>query len=115
MSDSSEQLSSPNSDCNSQMGAVHRNASAGQYNNNSSMPGLPLTHHSHPQNLTASSNGSPQYPQELIRCSSSNASANIGNVVGLSLESTSSDFTPEHISCMCEALSQSQDIENLTR
>ncbi|XP_053987039.1 homeobox protein six1a-like [Hylaeus anthracinus] len=114
MSDCSDQLSSPNSDCNSQMGAVHRNASVGQYNS-SSMPGLSLTHHSHPQNLTPTSNGSPQYPQELTTCSSSNASTNIGNIGGLSLGSASSNFTPEQISCMCEALSQSQDIEKLTR
>ncbi|XP_076635845.1 homeobox protein six4 [Colletes latitarsis] len=114
MSDCSDQLSSPNSDCNSQMGAVHRNAAAGQYNG-SSMPGLSLSHHSHPQNLTPTSNGSPQYPQELTTCSSSNASGNIGNIGALSLGSASSNFTPEQISCMCEALSQSQDIEKLTR
>ncbi|XP_076178072.1 homeobox protein six4 [Ptiloglossa arizonensis] len=114
MSDCSDQLSSPNSECNSQMGTVHRNAPAGQYNS-SSMPGLSLSHHSHPQNLTPTSNGSPQYPQELTTCSSSNASTNIGNIGGLSLGNKTSNFTPEQISCMCEALSQSQDIEKLTR
>ncbi|XP_078048759.1 homeobox protein six4 [Augochlora pura] len=113
MSDSLDQLSSPNSDCNSQMGAVHRNPSADQYNNSSSMQGLSLAHHSHPQNLTSASNGSPQYPQELSSCN--NANGNVGNIGGLSLGTSTSNFTPEQISCMCEALSQSKDIEKLTR
>ncbi|XP_076245179.1 homeobox protein six4 [Calliopsis andreniformis] len=108
MSDSSDQLSSPNSDCNSQMGAVHRNASAGQYNN-SSLTGLPLTHHSHPQSLTPTSNGSPQYPQQLTNTPA------IGSGGELSLGTVTSNFTPDQISCMCEALLQSQDIEKLAR
>ncbi|XP_029674966.1 homeobox protein SIX2-like isoform X2 [Formica exsecta] len=127
MSDSSEQLSSPNSDCNSQMGVVHRNATA-QYGNATSMSGLGLTHH--PQNLTPTSNGSPSWrapadtdPQELSTCSSASVSTNITNIsslsfsstTSLSLSSTTSNFTPEQISCMCEALSQSQDIEKLSR
>ncbi|CAL1688282.1 unnamed protein product [Lasius platythorax] len=112
MSDSSDQLSSPNSDCNSQMGVVHRNAAA-QYGNATSMSGLGLTHH--PQNLTPTSNGSPQYSQELSTCSSASVSTNITNIGGLSLSGTTSNFTPEQISCMCEALSQSQDIEKLSR
>ncbi|XP_035718275.1 homeobox protein SIX2-like [Vespa mandarinia] len=114
MSDSSDQLSPPNSDCNSQMGGLHRNTAAGQYSN-SSMSALTLSHHAQPQNLTPTSDGSPQYPQELSTCSSSNVSTNIGNIGGLSLGTTISNFTPEQISCMCEALSQSQDIEKLTR
>ncbi|KZC10909.1 PREDICTED: homeobox protein SIX2 [Dufourea novaeangliae] len=118
MSDSSDQLSSPNSDCNSQMGAVHRNASAGQYDN-SSMPGLSLTHHAHPQNLTSASNGSPQYHQELTGCSTGSGNVgnigNIGNIGGLSLGTSIGNYTPDQISCMCETLSQSQDIEKLTR
>ncbi|XP_012055700.1 PREDICTED: homeobox protein six1 [Atta cephalotes] len=109
MSDSSDQLSSPNSDCNSQMGVVHRNATA-QYSNTSSMSGLGLTHH--PQNLTPTSNGSPQYSQE-ISCNSASVNTNISNISNLPL--SSSNFTPEQISCMCEALSQSQDIEKLSR
>lgn len=113
MSDSSDQLSSPNSECNSQMGVVHRNASAAQYGNAAAISTLGLVHH--PQNLTPTSNGSPQYPQELSSCSSASASTNIGNLGGLSLGGTSSNFTPEQISCMCEALSQSQDIEKLSR
>ncbi|KAL6266817.1 hypothetical protein P5V15_003647 [Pogonomyrmex californicus] len=111
MSDSSDQLSSPNSDCNSQMGVVHRNATA-QYSNTSSMSSLGIAHH--PQNLTPTSNGSPQYSQELSTCSSASVNTNIGNISSLSLSSTS-NFTPEQISCMCEALSQSQDIEKLSR
>ncbi|KYQ55237.1 Homeobox protein SIX4 [Trachymyrmex zeteki] len=109
MSDSSDQLSSPNSDCNSQMGVVHRNATA-QYSNTSSMSGLGLTHH--PQNLTPTSNGSPQYSQEISTCNSASVNTNIGNISSLPL--SSSNFTPEQISCMCEALSQSQDIEKLS-
>lgn len=98
------------------MGAVHRNPSAvGQYSDNSSMTGLPLAHHSHPQNLTSASNGSPQYPQELPGCNAANGPANVGNIAGLSLGTSASNFTPEQISCMCEALSQNQDIEKLTR
>ncbi|XP_071582749.1 uncharacterized protein Six4 [Temnothorax nylanderi] len=112
MSDSSDQLSSPNSDCNSQMGVVHRNATA-QYSNTSSMSSLGLTHH--PQNLTPTSNGSPQYSQELSSCNSVSVNTNIGNIGGLSLNSSTNNFTPEQISCMCEALSQSQDIEKLSR
>lgn len=115
MPDSSDPLSSPNSECNSQMGGMHRNASTGQFSD-STMTGLALTHHhSHSQNLTPASNGSPQYPQELGSCSSANAATAIGNIGGLSLGTTSGNFTPEQISCMCEALSQSQDIEKLTR
>lgn len=110
MSDSSDQLSSPNSDCNSQMGVVHRNATA-QYSNASSMSGLGLTHH--PQNLTPTSNGSPQYSQEISTCNSASVNTNISNISSLPL--SSSNFTPEQISCMCEALSQSQDIEKLSR
>ncbi|KAG5326778.1 SIX1B protein, partial [Pseudoatta argentina] len=110
MSDSSDQLSSPNSDCNSQMGVVHRNATA-QYSNTSSMSGLGLTHH--PQNLTPTSNGSPQYSQEISTCNSASVNTNISNISSLPL--SSSNFTPEQISCMCEALSQSQDIEKLSR
>lgn len=110
MSDSSDQLSSSNSDCNSQMGVVHRNATA-QYGNATSMSGL--THH--PQNLTPTSNSSPQYPQELSTCSSASLSTNIANISSFSLSGTTSNFTPEQISCMCEALSQSQDIEKLSR
>ncbi|XP_020292877.1 homeobox protein SIX2-like [Pseudomyrmex gracilis] len=111
MSDSSDQLSSPNSDCNSQMGVVHRNTAA-QYGSATSISGLALAHHS--QNLTPTSNGSPQYPQELSACSS--VTTNISNIGGLSLgSSTASNFTPEQIACMCEALSQSQDIEKLSR
>lgn len=113
MPDSSDHLSSPNSDCNSQIGGMHQNATSGQYD--SSIPGLPLSHHSHSQNLTPASNESPRYPQELTTCGSTNSSTNIGNIAGLSLGTTSSNFTPEQISCMCEALSQSQDIEKLTR
>ncbi|CAK9805578.1 Homeobox protein SIX4 [Anthophora quadrimaculata] len=114
MPDSSDQLSSPNSECNSQMGGIHRNASTGQFND-TPMSGLALTHHSHSQNLTPASNGSPQYPQELTTCSSANTASNIGNIGGLPLGNTTSNFTPEQISCMCEALSQSRDIEKLTR
>jgi hypothetical protein len=109
MSDSSDQLSSPNSDCNSQMGVVHRIAST-PYVNATSMSGL--THH--PQNLTPTSNGSPQYSQELSTYSSASVSTNIGNIGGLSLSGSSSNFTPEQIACMCEALSQSQDIDKLS-
>ncbi|XP_068974512.1 homeobox protein SIX6-like [Bombus flavifrons] len=115
MPDSSDQLSSPNSECNSQIGGMHRtNASTGQFDD-SSMPGLALTHHSHSQNLTTASNGSLQYPQELTTCSSANTSTNIGNIGGLSLGITASNYTPDQISCMCKALSQRQDIEKLTR
>ncbi|KYN08929.1 PREDICTED: homeobox protein SIX2-like [Trachymyrmex cornetzi] len=110
MSDSSDQLSSPNSDCNSQMGVVHRNATA-QYSNTSSMSGLGLAHH--PQNLTPTSNGSPQYSQEISTCNSASVNTNISNISSIPL--SSSNFTPEQISCMCEALSQSQDIEKLSR
>ncbi|XP_015599677.1 homeobox protein SIX2 [Cephus cinctus] len=115
MSDSSDQLSSLSSDCNSQMGAVHRNVgSPGPYNG-SPMTSLPLNHHPHTQNLTPTSTGSPQYRQELNSCNPTSVSQNIGNLTGLSLGASSSNFTPEQISCMCEALSQSQDIEKLTR
>ncbi|XP_012534497.1 homeobox protein six1 [Monomorium pharaonis] len=114
MSDSSDQLSSPNSDCNSQMGVVHRNAAAtAQYSSTSSMSNLGLTHHS--QNLTPTSNSSPQYSQELSTCNPASVNTNIGNLSGLSSLSSSNDFTPEQINCMCEALSQSQDIDNLSR
>ncbi|KYM95975.1 PREDICTED: homeobox protein six1 [Cyphomyrmex costatus] len=115
MSDSSDQLSSPNSDCNSQIGVVHRNATT-QYSNTSSMSGLGLTHHS--QNLTPTSNGSPQYSQEISTCNSASVlninalNTNIKNISSLPI--SSSNFTPEQISCMCEALSQSQDIEKLS-
>ncbi|KAG9437715.1 homeobox protein SIX6 [Apis mellifera carnica] len=116
MPDSSDQLSSPNSECNSQIGVMHRNTSAGQFDD-SSMPGLALTHQTHSQNLTSASNGggSLQYPQELTTCSSANTSTNIGNIGGLSLGITASNYTPDQISCMCKALSQRQDIEKLTR
>lgn len=114
MSDSSDQLSSSNSDCNSQIGGVHRNASTAQYGNATSMSDLGLTHH--PQNLTPTSNGSPQYPQELSACSTVSLSGNIANIGGITLGgAAASNFTPEQISCMCEALSQSQDIEKLSR
>ncbi|EZA58435.1 hypothetical protein DMN91_007805 [Ooceraea biroi] len=109
MSESSEQLSSPNSDCNSKMGVVHRNTSA-QYGNATSISGL-----GHPQNLTPTSNGSPQYSQELLStCSSASLSTNVSNLGDFSLGSTS-NFTPQQISCMCEVLSQSQEIEKLSR
>ncbi|XP_076279705.1 homeobox protein six4 isoform X2 [Lasioglossum baleicum] len=114
MSDSSDQLSPPNSDCNSQMGAVHRNPSAGQYNT-TSMQGISLAHHSHPQNLTSASNGSPQYPQELASCNNANGNGNAGNIAGLALGTSTTNFTPDQISCMCESLSQRRDIEKLTR
>lgn len=116
MPDSSDQLSSPNSECNSQIGVMHRNTSTGQFDD-SSMPGLALTHQTHSQNLTSASNGggSLQYPQELTTCSSANTSTNIGNIGGLSLGITASNYTPDQISCMCKALSQRQDIEKLTR
>lgn len=113
MSDSSDQLSSPNSDCNSQIGGVHRTVTS-QYGNASSITGLGLTHH-HPQNLTPTSNGSPQYPQELSTCSTASVGANIANIGGLSVGGTTNNFNSEQIACMCEALSQRQDIDNLSR
>ncbi|XP_017876057.1 homeobox protein SIX2-like [Ceratina calcarata] len=112
MPDSSNQLSSPGSECSSQMGGMHRNASAGQYED-SSMPGLALTHHS--QTLTPASNGSLQYPQELTTCTSANSSTSVGNVAAMSLGITVNNYTPDQISCMCKALLQRQDIEKLTR
>ncbi|XP_012282157.1 homeobox protein SIX2 [Orussus abietinus] len=114
MSESSDQLSSPSSECNSQMGAVHRNVGSARSYNGTAMTGLPLNHHSHPQNLTPTSSGSPRYPQDLPTCSASSVSSNVGSVGSLPLDGTSTNFTPEQISCMCEALSQSQDIEKLT-
>ncbi|XP_015178319.1 PREDICTED: homeobox protein six1-like [Polistes dominula] len=118
MSDSSDQLSPPtSSDCNSQMGSgVHRNTVTGQYIN-SSLSALSLGHHPQAQNLTpTSSDGSPQYPQELSTCNSTTNVSTIGNIGGLSVGTTTiTNFTPEQISCMCEALSQSQDIDKLAR
>lgn len=122
MSDSSDQLSSPNSECNSQMGSVHRGSATNtgvavsvgtSYNGSSAMTGLPLHHHPHPhpQTLTPNANGSPQYPQELSSCGSNS----INGTSGIVLNNNTNNFTPEQISCMCEALSQSQDIDRLTR
>ncbi|XP_012264792.1 homeobox protein SIX2 [Athalia rosae] len=145
MSDSSDQLSSPSSECNSQsMGSVHRgivstvqvsgiNNNPSYNNGSSAMTGLPLHHHHHhhnPQNLTscnanAAAPGSPQYSPELSSCTSNSNNLQIQNgsaaaavaaaAVGLTIPNNANNFTPEQISCMCEALSQSQDIDRLTR
>ncbi|XP_057324014.1 homeobox protein SIX2-like isoform X2 [Microplitis mediator] len=81
MSESSDQLSSPSSDCNSQMG--HRSTGSSHTGYNNIMSGLSLSLHQQQGNSSVSNN--------------------------------STNFTSEQISCMCEALSQSQDIEKLTR
>ncbi|XP_076750906.1 homeobox protein six4 [Xylocopa sonorina] len=135
MPDTSDQLSSPSSECNTtRIGGMHRNASTSHFDD-SSMPGLALTHphhhhhhhhhhqhHPHSQTLTPAANGTSlhqQYPQELNSCASANNNNNNGNISGgLSLgigSSGSSNYTPDQISCMCKALSQRQDIEKLTR
>ncbi|CAL7946667.1 unnamed protein product [Xylocopa violacea] len=136
MPDSSDQLSSPSTDCQtSQIGGMHR-----QFDD-SSMPGLALTphhHHPHSQTLTPAANGSLRYPPELNSCASTtnnnsssgnnnnnnnnnnssgnnnNNNNNIGSIGGPSV-GISSNYTPDQISCMCKALSQRQDIEKLTR
>ncbi|XP_011310988.1 homeobox protein SIX4 isoform X1 [Fopius arisanus] len=102
MSESSDQLSSPNSECNSQMG--HR---SGYVN---TIQGLSLNLHQHQQNSGVTTGNSPRYGQEQSACNS----LNISNM-GLNVTGSTADFTPEQISCMCEALSQSHDIEKLTR
>ncbi|XP_046738301.1 homeobox protein six1-like [Diprion similis] len=119
MSDSSDHLSSPSSECNNQMGSVHRgivgsSVGSSSYNGSSAMTGLPLHHHPHPHPQTMTpTNGSPQYPQELLSCG---ASSNVnGSATGLAVPSNANNFSPEQISCMCEALSQSHDIDSLTR
>lgn len=113
MSDCSEQLSSPNSDCNSQMGMVHRSLSSiGPYGN-SAMTGLTITHHS--QNLTPSSNGSPRYPQEL--CNAVSLTTNLSNSGSIALggNSNGSSFSEEQIICLCKSMVQKKDMANLER
>ncbi|XP_066586496.1 homeobox protein SIX2 isoform X2 [Prorops nasuta] len=105
MSDCSEQLSSPSSDCNSQV--LQRETS--QFSN------LSLNHHTHPPNVTPTSNGSPLYSQELLSCNSSSVPGNLFNLSGISISTSASNFTPEQISCICETLCQRQDIEKLSR
>ncbi|XP_063994840.1 homeobox protein SIX2 [Diachasmimorpha longicaudata] len=102
MSESSDQLSSPNSECNSQMG--HRNS--GGYVN--AIQGLSLNLHQ--QNSDVTTGNSPRYGQEQSACNP----VNISNI-GFNVTGSTANFTPEQISCMCEALSQSHDIEKLTR
>ncbi|XP_043461386.1 homeobox protein SIX6-like [Leptopilina heterotoma] len=110
MSDCSEQLSSPNSDCNSQMGMVHRSlCSIGPYSNSA------MTHHSHSQNLNPSSNGSPRYPQEL--CNAVSLTTNLANSGSIALggNSNGSSFSEEQIICLCKSMVQKKDMANLER
>lgn len=109
MSDSSEQSSSPNSDCNSQMGMVHRSLSTIGTYCNSAMTGLTITHHS--QNLTPTSTGSPRYPQELC-----NAVTNLANSGSISLGANNNGtFSEEQIICLCKSMVQKKDMANLER
>ena len=112
MSDCSDQLSSPNSDCNSQMGMVHRNlGSIGQFGV-SPMSGLTTSHHPQSQNLTPTSNGSSRYSQEF-----NSLSTNLANLGPITLggNSNSSNFTEEQISCLCKSMIQKKDMANLER
>lgn len=120
MSDSSDQsTSSPSSisDSNaSQMGTSHKNVnSATSYNG--SMSNNSLAHYTHPQNSTSSSNhSSPQYRHEILSCASNNnIFSGIGNLGEIVNNSSNNVYTSEQISCMCEALSQSKDIDKLAR
>lgn len=112
MSESSDQLSSPNSDCNSQMGHRSGSSSGGiiGYNNNT-LTTLSLSIHQHQQN-TGTSSTSPRYNQEQINCVNNPVVDITSSSIGAS---GTTNFSPEQIACMCEALSQSQDIEKLTR
>lgn len=111
MSESSDQLSSPSSDCNSQMG--HRSVGSSHTGYNNIMSGLSLSLHQQQGNGISSSS---RYTQEQPNCTNSvDVSTSNINVGNLSVSNNSTNFTSEQISCMCEALSQSQDIEKLTR
>ncbi|XP_057324013.1 homeobox protein SIX2-like isoform X1 [Microplitis mediator] len=111
MSESSDQLSSPSSDCNSQMG--HRSTGSSHTGYNNIMSGLSLSLHQQQGNGISPSS---RYTQEQSNCTNSvDVSTSNINVGNSSVSNNSTNFTSEQISCMCEALSQSQDIEKLTR